>query len=265
MTEITIESPYLKVNSFTSGFALGDIAVTEYNSACPRSVLLHTRGIRKQIDPIYAETGEFDENRYESEIIKSDGRIYNYTRELKLTSPISDKVSYSGRADFVCDTHKVGTVVHEKKSTFSKSARTQLRKGKAKLNHIAQLSGYLDELKSQRGKVFYSYYEKDENGVLTAKEDFDIKVVVTDKGHLIQNGEYFEYTMFDYLAHRKIMADVIEHGEVYKYRPLDWDSKFKSPCKYCPFSKACDNYDSSDKSTVGQFYNDAKKCIEESQ
>jgi hypothetical protein len=245
-----------------SAFCWGDAVQTEYESGCLRSILLSAHGIRTSPPKIYMEVGAAHEDAYEQQL-KKDPKVTTYRREVpvKQAIPGHDEVTYSGRVDVLAEHEGVGTVIHETKGTISKNTRLSvIRKGKVKLNQLAQLVSYMIALEIPRGKLVVGYYERTEDGKWVACEGREFKVTLADDGAILVDREPSGFSVIDALRHRNKAAQVLADNSIGE-RPDRWNQSFGGPCTHCPFKSACDKYDKTDTQSTEVFLGYAREAL----
>jgi hypothetical protein len=220
---------------------IGDLVVTKYDGGCLRSILIRANGIKTgEIPELYQRCGAAAEDRHAAYL---KGRSNQFLREVVLRAPLSSKVEYSGRADFVVEIPNVGTVVDECKGHTSKDTRRSvIRNGEYNVGYLAQLVSYMVRLRTQKGRLICGYYEEDENGEFVCQEQRFFKVEIDDEGSIIVDEVSSGYCVADLLAHQRAAVRVLENQEVAQ-RPDKASLKFGGPCSLCPFKSACDAYD----------------------
>lgn len=254
-----------KLYPSSAGFMLGAAVVTPYNSGCMRHILLQSKGLfADDIDPKYQELGALNEDRYEKEVLQTDPKLLHYDKEYKIKQKIGDTEVYLvGRIDFLVRRADVpGEIIHENKSSDSANTlREVIKKGNVKSHNLAQIVVYMIARETQKGKLIYSHYKKDKQTKLWVMDnERAFKITISDAGVIMVDGVFSGYTVQDQLAHQNTAARVIENDLIYD-RPLGWDDRFKSPCAYCPWSKACDKYDNGEITTVEQFVEEATQLL----
>jgi hypothetical protein len=233
-----------KLYPSSSAFMLGELVVTEYESGCLRAILLADNGARTPIPSIYEKVGAAHEDWYETQL-KQDPRLITYSREVPIKFPVPgvEGVQYSGRIDVLSAYEKAGVVLHETKGTISKNTRLSvIRKGKVKLNHLAQLISYMIAKETTKGKIVAGYYEQDEAGNLMHQEGREFKVEIDSEGAILVDGAPTGYSVFDQIAHRTAAAKVLV-GDTVPARPDKWDQKWGGPCTNCFNRDNCDKFD----------------------
>lgn len=209
-----------------SAFQWGDVTVTGYDSGCLRSIVFRCyANIDINIDPIYQVMGAHHEDQYAANNAVS-------RREIVVKQPITDEVEYSGRVDFEMED---GSIT-ETKSSLRKRGKLP---SEPKVNHLAQLTSYMNWLERELGRVDWGQYTERLNQ--TDHKTFEVQIA--DDGQLIINGEPSQYFAQDQIAHMQMAAELIANWKVHERRPLNWDDKYKSPCTYCSFKAVCDEYD----------------------
>jgi hypothetical protein len=228
----------------SSAFMLGELVVTEYESGCLRAILLASEGARTPIPSIYEKVGAAHEEWYETQL-KQDPRLITYTREVPIKFPVPgvEGVLYSGRIDVLSAYDKAGIVLHETKGTISKNTRLSvIRKGKVKLNHLAQLVSYMIAKETTKGKIVAGYYEQAEDGTLIHQEGREFKVEIDNDGSILVDGVPTGYSVFDQINHRTAAAKVLV-GDSVPARPDKHDQKWGGPCGNCFNRENCDKFD----------------------
>lgn len=209
-----------------SAFQWGDLTVTQYDSGCLRSIVFRCyANIDIEIDPIYQTLGAYHEDKYASE--------HNVNRrEIVVRHHIIPEVEYSGRVDFELED---GSIT-ETKSSLRKKHKLQ---NDPKINHLGQLTSYLNWLERSIGRVDWGQYTED----LKQTDHKNFEVEIAKDGQLIINGNLSPYYAQDQLEHMTKAAELISSWKLHEVRPLNWDDKYKSPCTFCPFKSVCDKYD----------------------
>ncbi len=239
----------------SSAFMWHETVITEYDSGCLRSILLSAHGAKTAFPAIYQKVGAAHEEWYEETVLKTDPRIITYSREVPIKQAIEgvDGVIYSGRMDVLSAYAVGGAVIHETKGTISKNSRLNvIRKGKVKLNQLAQLVSYMIAKEITKGKLVVGYYEEDHEGNLRHQEGRDFKVEINDEGLILVDGEPSGYTVQDQIRHRIAAAKVLASNTV-GARPDKWDQKWGGPCSNCHFATVCDNFDRGELNGTDEF------------
>ncbi len=268
-------SKIYKIGGSQAGFQWGRLIFTSSKAACHRSTLLKSRGIYEgSIQEQYKVIGELNEERYLVEVAEKDGRPFS--REMALRSSVNsfDSVTLSGRADFVYHDPSMVEVIELKAISSYAKQRDVMDGGHYKPENLAQLIAYMVVLNSTKGRLKYTRWKnkklsKSAKDILKSadKNDYEaisdrtFQVEVDDFGRIIVDGTPSKFTVNDYLAHLHTAATVVTEGLIYD-RPFNWDAKFGSPCEWCPFNKACDEYDQGNIEDVEVFVSIAKQCLE---
>lgn len=206
---------------------MGQLVMTQYNSGCLRSIVLEQQtGYKSDIDPIYQLLGAHHETKVEA-VLGDEIR----DREFVIKAPITDKVIYSGRADFIL---KDGTIVE---------AKASLAKGKykreplPKQSHISQVVSYMLQLEQPYAQIVWGHYKaKDGEFEFTGESLYHLELA--DNGQVIIDGKETPYFAQDQLAHMRAAAVALESGDWASVpKPYNWEAKFGSPCHFCPFNK----------------------------
>lgn len=228
----------------SSAFMVGEVVVTKYDSGCLRAILIKSHGVTAgDIPQAYADVGLASEEQHAADL-SAEG--LQFTREVSIKVPLSPTVTYSGRADFVVNFPKAGTVIDECKGTISKNTRKDaIRNGEYNISYLAQLVSYMVRFKTQKGRLVCGYYEETHEAEpkLVRQEERTFKVEISDDGNISVDGEPSGYCVADLFAHQRAAVRVLENQEV-AARPDKWRQKYGGPCTYCPFKIACDKFDS---------------------
>jgi hypothetical protein len=248
-----------KVYGSSSAFLWGRVVFTDSKAGCLRNILLQANDVREgDIPEKYKEMGAVNEARYE-QYLKDMG--IQYQREFKVEHSIipDSNVTFSGRVDFIRELPGYKEV-EELKSTDSKTKRRNVIKNGAWVpENLAQAVSYMISLECITGRLVYTYFERDEGGKLMMEDERAFEILIEPSGRISVDGSPTQFSVNDQLNHRLAARAVIDTGNVWD-RPYNWDSAFKSPCKYCPFNKACDKYDEGNMSST-EFIDEAKKLI----
>lgn len=245
----------IKLYPSSAGFADKDseVVFTQYESSCPKVVMLQQEGIRAgSIAPEAEEIGALFEDKVEG-ILKNGG--FTYKKEVPFKTEMGDAV-ISGRMDFVTDNPKS---VIECKATFSAStAREVIAQGQVKLNHLAQMSAYFVETRTTLGSLYVGRYQNSNEGlVCTQDRRFDIAVL--PDGILFVDGKSTLYTIGSYLRWVKLVTSIVQDKRIDSPRPVNPTQVWSNPCRYCPYSAACDSVDKGEISSYDGF---VSKCGE---
>lgn len=233
----------MRFSPSSAGFMWGNAVITDYPSACLRSIMLASRGVRIPIHPIYGELGEAHENWYANQLGDSCA-----SREQVIKGQVTSAVTYSGRCDF---TTKDG-VIHECKSTPARKDCSYKR------NHLAQLVSYMLRLEVPKGVIAVGYYIKPKD-VFEQAAFKSYQVDVQDDGGVWVDDNYTGFMARDVIHHEKAAARAIELGMI-EARPYA-ESAFKSPCRLCPFAKVCDRHDAGELQSHAAFVEAAHQAV----
>lgn len=219
-------SDKLKIYPSSSGFLTDKGLEVEYNSGCLRYMVAAIGTKRVPLDPIYEQLGALHEDWYASQLGEN-----LQDREKEIRFDLSDKVQYSGRADFITkDGH-----VHETKASLSKSfLYSVIRKKQVKLSHLAQVVSYMIQLKSTKGKIIAGFYRESD---LRLQETAEFDIEIDADGAILVNGIITPYTVSQQLAHLYKAQEALETGSLGP-RPANHES-WSGPCKFCPLNKLC--------------------------
>lgn len=227
-----------KVYPSSSAFMEGRIVYTDYDSGCLRKIGFNAFGVKVPFDSKTADVGAENEANFERELVKEN---VEYKREHPFTVNLAGGVLVSGRIDFVTSTRLI-----ELKSTRSTNKRTKLRAGAPSTENVAQLVAYMFALERDSAELIYTYINEEKN----TKENYPFTVKIEPSGQILINDEAYRYDTFSYLSHRSAAARVVSRvsgGDwraiVDSDRPANYDSKYASPCNYCPFRFACAKLD----------------------
>lgn len=227
-----------KIYPSSSGFMEGKNVYTDYDSGCLRSIGYRALGVHVPFDGKTAQVGASVEEEFEKELQKEQ---VVYERERPITVDLGDSTHLSGRVDFCTETRLI-----ELKSTRSTSKRTKLRAGVPTTENVAQIVAYQVALERPSAELRYTFINEKKN----TKEYYNFAVSIAADGSITLNNEPYRYDVYSYLSHRahvKLLFSELSRGNSNALfaagRPYNSDSKFSSPCTYCPFKIACDKLD----------------------
>ena len=223
-----------KIRGSASAFLWGRTVFTKHSGGCLRSILIKSRlpNYESDIDVSHQIRGKYNEDMYEQHLIKMG---IPYEREVAIS-----KGDFSGHIDFF--THNIKVV--ELKSSQSKSRKADIKKGEYVVENLAQAVAYMIVKETVVGELIYSFWsQNDATGELTYEFNYVHKILIDDFGRICLNDKPTQWTVYDLLAHQHNALKVQAESIVWD-RPHNYDLLWGSPCKYCPFSKACDAYDS---------------------
>ena len=222
----------LKIYPSASGFMLGSGVIAEYNSACPRYIVISKEAKQKDIDPIYKQLGVFHEDWYASQL----GTDLE-ERERPITFEIENNVWYSGRCDFQTKSGEI----HETKASLSKNfLYSVINKGKYKTSHLAQLVSYMIQFKRTKGKIICGFYKKKDETFEQIKTRI-FEVGINPEGRILVDNLDSGYSVQDQLGHLKLVAEILISEEI-KDRPIN-HIDFSGPCFFCGLKNLCKSYD----------------------
>jgi CRISPR/Cas system-associated exonuclease Cas4 (RecB family) len=216
----------VNINPSSAAFVLGDMVVTDTPQGCLRFLLLKKHLPREEGIPLELQVmGERGECIYMEKLLTE--QPWPFHRELPFQSKV-EGVKVRGRMDFVTY-HDGFKVIHECKTSQSKTFLYDvIKKGKPKVNHIAQLVFYLIHLEETRGKLVTLYAPTMEEKVF--------KVEIKDGNVVYLNSVPYYYTVENQIMHQLLSAKVIKEDFVAN-RP--WGKA----CTYCRYKEECDKYD----------------------
>ncbi len=223
----------LKYYPSNAAFQVGGVTLTHSASGCLRYIKFSNMGLRdNDIDPIYKAVGAAHEAEWEKTLI---ARNVAYHREVPLKKPIpNSEVMYSGRIDFVLEGE-----LQECKATISKNARRDIiRKGKVKLNHLAQLVSYMIMTQVSNGRLIVGYYELDGETWRNC-EQREFEVEIEDSGRILVDKSPSGYSVAEQLSHMFAASKALADGST-PDRPMDYQVQWSSSCRFCVFKEACE-------------------------
>jgi hypothetical protein len=223
----------------SSAFAWGDLVFTDYKSGCFRKILIQSRGVRDKIKPQYTELGALNEQRHEDRL-KSEGQ--RYLREHAVGRGIAggSGVTLSGHIDFLLydrDGINAASVDELKSVSSTNTRRNVIKNGHYVTENLAQIVSYMAETRVQNGRLIYTYYQEGE-----AVDERTFRVTLDEFGKIFVDSKATQFSYHDILSHQSKAAAVIKDGTVGP-RPFRWEFQFVSPCTFCPYKQACDQYD----------------------
>jgi hypothetical protein len=237
-------STEIKLYPSSVAFQEGDLVFTKYASGCHRNIFLRLNGVRETINEIHGERGKIAEDDFQQ---TSGISSIPFKREVpfKLTFDEYPGVVVSGRMDYVLypEDETLKRVVELKSTESTNVLREVIRNGKIKLENVAQLVTYLIAEKCVRGQLTYCYYKRSKkDGSLTKMDSRDFIVNITDTGRILVDGVWSGFEVRNVIEHYIGSVRCVNSG-ILSSRPYNGKS-FDGACKYCPYSRSCDMYDS---------------------
>jgi hypothetical protein len=160
-----------------------------------------------------------------------------------IQSILNDQVIYSGRADFILDTGKI----IEAKASIAKTKKYNPDQF-PKPYHISQVVSYMLQMQHGEAAIIWGHYtaveKSDGTFVFTHQGTTTYEVRIATSGQVLIDGVAIPYFAQDQLAHMYATAAALQSEDWQSIsRPLNWDSKWASPCNRCPFQATCDKFD----------------------
>lgn len=244
------------VRGGNSGFVRNGQQFASDANSCFRKILLRHHKIEEPIDEgtknVFA-VGFFNEELFKQTLIKED---LMFMADVELYEQVTKNVSLVGHADFVV-TEPLRSIVFELKSITSKNSHKNIiEKGKYKLTNLAQCVRYMLMQETPYGVLRYtSFLEAVEYRIVKSQPwsvtEEKIKAIepvsrcfeifINNDGDILVDGKPSSFHVDDILTHTKLAAKFLESNTVSHGRPLDPSGS--DTCQYCPFSKACDTFD----------------------
>ncbi len=249
----------LKIYGSESAFMWGRLVFTDYATGCLRKIYLRARGVREQIRSNHQVRGAAFEAQY-GQRLTGEVRAEESIRTPVVGYP---DVTFSGRSDYIV-VDADGVVVHELKSTESKTKLRQVKSGVYNTENLAQLVAYMVAKSAARGKLVYAYLEPEADGEYVKKYERTFEVSIDDYGRIHVDNKPTKYTVHDQLAHQQASADVIKNDIIYD-RPANYAAAFGSPCFHCPFQQACTRWDAAEMKTADEFVQECVDTLRESE
>ncbi len=240
----------VKIYPSSLTFMKGRLVYAEYSSSCLRKVLLSMHGIKEPFPEHLRDAGAANEESYETTLKKAQTP---YERELPVTMVIAPGVLLSGRIDFLIDSSRI---VELKRVTSSSSWSKLKAAGAPRLANVAQIVSYMLAKELDSATLAYSYNSRGK------EHEIHFSITIDLQGRILVDGQDFGFEVENILKFMQTAADNYNNGVVWD-RPLNWDSKFASPCTYCHFKTACDSYDNGLLEGVDAFLADSKQAIKE--
>lgn len=162
----------------------------------------------------------------------------------------------NGRADYVVTLEDSSRLIAECKATRSSATAADFRAGRIKEYHLSQTTNYMQVVGARFGRIYCGVVRT--NKKTGADEVSYVRcynIEITD-GKITIDGAPFHYSVEDSLNCFDVVADCYYEGRV-PDRPRDYNSTWKSPCISCPFSTACEAYETT--GSVPVFFNEAKQ------
>lgn len=231
--------PKRRYRPSSSAWQWGNLTLTQYNSGCIRSIVLEQlTGLKPDFPPVYAALGAHHEVLIEAELNNDIAE-----REYVIKSDLLDNVIYSARADFIL---KSGKII-EAKASLGKTLKYK-REPIPKASHISQVVSYMLQLNQQEAAIAWGHYKavttSDGAFIFTHQGTTTYEVRIATSGQVLIDGEAIPYFAQDQLAHMYATAAALQSEDWQSIsRPLNWDSKWASPCNRCPFQATCDKFD----------------------
>lgn len=251
-----------------SGYSINGIPYSNTQQACLRIILLRHHKIEPSID-------ETSKKVFEVGFLNERLHITpNKEADFKVAVPLTENTTFCGSVDFMTnegpEEHKSVTSLNTYEEVFTNSFY--------KMDNLAQLANYMVATKSPKGKLIYtsfikainysdikkySWEEIQEKISSTYNKDFPPEVKVFNV-NLDREGRFYVDGKAQNLYIRYIKefwslaAEVVENNIVYPTRPKT--TKQGSPCLFCPFKKACKQWETSP-TTTEDFLDLAKTCI----
>jgi CRISPR/Cas system-associated exonuclease Cas4 (RecB family) len=227
----------LSVRGSQATFCENGVVLTKYGTGCYRRQLIGSFGIEEPFPEEIAKVGAMNEEAYEAAFIK---RGEEYQREVEVKRPILEGVIFSGRMDFYVPNSDVR--IRELKSATSENTYKEvIKKGKYKVENLAQVTAYMICLEESQGLLVYTYYPKEDAKTILV-ETREFLVQIEDTGIILVDGRSSGFRVEDQLEHRYNSARWLVDGAV-PPAPKGRDDKYKSPCKWCAFKQACNEYE----------------------
>lgn len=229
-----------KIYPSNAAFVADGIVITETDSGCLRALLAKQAGLQQPFPAIYGDVGAVHEDNVQAALL-DDPQTTAVLKEYPVKHELANNGLLSGRVDFI-RFNVDGTITPiECKSTISKNTRLSvIRKGKLKLNHLAQIACYMLLLKQQKAEVHVGYYEATEGGFICT-ESRVFKVSCDDEGQLsVDGGDPFWSisSLVDWLNHR---VRALQEGADFPEKPRSFDDGWSTPCRMCCYKSVCDN------------------------
>lgn len=247
----------IKIRPSQAAFQDGQLVFTRYSSGCHRHIYLANYGIREEIDQKHKERGQLNEDWFERRLGSTP---YAREKSFALTLFADIGVVLSGRCDYILfPTDPDKKEVVELKSSESPSILNDvIKKGKYKLENLAQLLCYLMAESCTSGRLIYAHYKKDKKTkeyYLNAEREFSVQV--EDSGRILVDGEEAEFKVDNLLQHLRAAAVYLKNDQLAATRPYN-ESKFNGPCAYCVFKSSCELLDEGILTSVEEFVSQAK-------
>ena len=204
----------------------GGANAASYNSFCWRFIKA-TKDIRPTIDPLYAQTGTYHEDQHEINL-RNSGMRYEREAPFKVET---EHFTVSGRADFV-----LRHAVHECKSSLKPIYTRDL----PKVDHTYQLALYMTHFGKQQGLLVYGRVQQSAGGELVRTQLETVDISITDGGDVLAGAAYTGFNVDSLMSSATGLAAALSGYEMPE-RPIP--RGFMGPCKYCPLSATCDQYD----------------------
>lgn len=247
----------------SQGFAWGSLVHTRWKSACLRKILIQSQGYQYELDPKYAKLGQINEDRHAKRLV-AEG--YDFLRESEFLRLGDHGINVRGHCDFTVRLagRKTWQFVDELKSVQSKNVRREvIKNGVYTVENLAQLCRYMFEAMVTKGRLIYTYWERDEDNDTWNPEDERIFLVhFDDYGRIFVDRKPTEFVASDLTAHENAACQVIAEKIVWPDRPFRGDVPFVGACHFCPFKTVCNDYDSGKIEGADIFIEEAKNTCQ---
>jgi len=254
----------LKLYPSASAFMDAGLVETQYSNGCQRMVLAKSFGYDEgPIPSVYMRLGAYDEDQFSEKLVD---RGYSCVLEeipFKFTIP-DTAATLSGRMDFMVweDDAVDAPLIIEKKATMSKPTIYAARKGRVKINQLAQLVSYLVvhdlprgilhlngyKLNKKEGPEFIPTFERATKKV----DEFAFEITFSKNREILVNGVMSGFTVLNYVDYLQSSAQMLTTPYLPK-RPGNADGGWNSPCNFCKIKGICDSADSNQETTVNDF------------
>lgn len=241
-----------RISPSSAAWAVGQLIDTPYEKSCGRYMVWQRRYEKESnIDEMYSHIGGIDEARYAAKLTQGGLMFW---RELPINIPVGGtQITIEGRLDFKVSESDGPIIVEKKSITSVNRRRTIIEKGEIDHAHMAQLVTYLVAEKLQRGKIVYTYWQWNEDlSGFMATEDREFAIRLDTNGSIYVDEAPFGRHIRELQTWYRLVASGMEKAETEllgRPKPLQG---WQNPCRSCPLSAACDQYDST--RNVAQFW-----------
>lgn len=240
-----------EVRGSNSGFIINGEVITSDPSGCLRTVLIRDLKLPEELPNTSFSNvmtiGAFNEDAFFA--LAHFNGVPTLLREELLTEVISDKVIFTGHADFMN-----GDTVYETKSITSKRVHAAvIKKGVYKVSNLAQLVRYMLVSNRLKGELVYTSYidkldyselsflnkkEVISRAMASAGETRKFIIEIAQDGAILVDRELTPFHVQHSWEHLHQAAEFLVSSSNLPPRPAR--SVSSDPCFFCPLKAVCE-------------------------